>query len=594
MAQPTKEQLENLWAERVRRSTDHYKKWEEDFKARTCEQYYEGKQWLNTPNVYSPYVINLVFSTIEVKLPNLVFTEPIAQIKPKPGRESWNSEAANADAQLKEDIVNAFATDPDNCVPDEIELAILDSFFRFGIIEVGFSADWVDNPNAGKPWVKDDGSVFMDGENQVIKEPDKLPVSEQNYIKRIPARNFRVGGIDNYKLERCSWCGYWEFVALEELKANKNLKTDEISYSGNRSADFVYLDDEGNEQRQGDLVRLWHIWDNRAKVKYIFSEDHMKILAQEKFDRLPLFPLIFHKRTRGFYPMPPVSNWLSPQNEINESREMQRIHRRRFTRKYFYDKNKIPDQQDIDKLENGPDGTFIGIEGDPNTAAAPLQNADLGASLNAAQVVSKDDFNIVSGTSAEQRGQADRQTATQSNIINERTAVRETRYSGIVARWISAIFREVLLQMKEKNVLPYWIEKTQGEFAEQTIWQQILLQESLEDFDFEVRIDIAALSPQANDDREKGFLKFLAVLKENPQLAMSPDLVQEAANIFGYRNRKVLKQMMEMAQLAMIGQIEQGKQAVQGAMSQRTVQQATPPEPQQINNQVANLAGLPQ
>ena len=275
---------------------------------------------------------------------------------------------------------------------------------------------------------------------------------------------------------------------------------------------------------------------------------------------------------------------------------MMRTHRRRFLRKYFYDQNKITSAPMIDKLENGPDGTFIGVEGDPNTVCQPLQNADLGSSSAQSMVVSKDDFNIISGTSSEQRGEADRTTATQATIISNRTQIRDKRATLVVAAWLKSIGREVLLQMKENNVLPYWIQKAEGSESEpdKPVWQKIILSE-LDDIDFEIDISATSISPIAGDEEKKSFLEFLAVLTNYPMVSMSPTLVQETADKLGYRNQKTIAEFMQLAQLQMIGKIEEGKQALMkiGALPQRTVAQATPPRGEQITNQLTNQVGLP-
>lgn len=586
-------ELGQIWSERIEKADRYYKEWETKFKCNQSEEYYEGFQWRETGN-YSPYVINLVFSTIEVQRPTLVFQKPAFSITAKPGKLAWDEATAAKQAAIQSDVLNNYAMAEENEFADEIEQAIIDSYFRFGLVEVGFSTDWIDNPNADKPILRSDSQPMKAQDGTVLREPAKLPEIEWNYVKRIDPKNFRIGGIDNYKMKRCNWVGYFEFVREEDLKANSSLKnTENIGNLQSRSADFVPSEDK-NQPVQGDVLKVWRIWDLRAKKRLLLSDSHGIIFQEKDFKRLPLFPLKFYERRRGFYPVPPVFNWLSPQNEINEGREGMRTHRRRFQRKFFYDSGKISNAPQIDKMENGPDGTFIGVDGDPSTVCAPLQNADLGASASQSMVVSKDDFNIISGTSSEQRGEADRTTATQATIISNRTQIRDKRATLVVAAWLKAIGREVLLQMKENNVLPYWIQKSEGPGVEQDpVWQKIILAE-LADIDFELNIDITSISPLASDEKKKGFLEFLAVLTNYPMVSMSPELVQETADILGYRNQKVLGQFMQMAQLQMLGKIAEGQAALQqaGALPQRTVAQATPPRGEQITNQLKNQVGL--
>src|SRR5208283_4263116 len=117
-----------------------------------------------------------------------------------------------------------------------VEASVLDAFFRFGLVEVGYEADWVDNPNADMPILRSDEdphSAYKDSENNVIKQPKKLPRAERIYVKRIHARNFFIGGtMQGPTLDDCNWCAYWEYVRVEDLKANKTLKnTDKLEWA---------------------------------------------------------------------------------------------------------------------------------------------------------------------------------------------------------------------------------------------------------------------------------------------------------------------------------------------------------------------------
>src|SRR5512139_2237211 len=218
----------SLWNTRLTKADEYYERWSTRFKTATCEEYYEGFQWTNT-GTYSPYVMNLVFSTIEVKIPNLLFDEPIATIRPRPGKAEYDPDTAWAGALIKQDVLNTWSTDKDNRLVSEMELAIVDAFFRFGIMEVGFSTNWIENPNAGKPVLKSErSSDAADGEK--LREPDVIPLSEMNYVRRVEPWRFRVGGMDSYALDRCNWVGYYEYVRREDLLASKNLKNlDQVS-----------------------------------------------------------------------------------------------------------------------------------------------------------------------------------------------------------------------------------------------------------------------------------------------------------------------------------------------------------------------------
>ena len=78
-----------LWSERLRNATKYHNEWWYKFKCDTSYRYYEGQQWEGYESYYrnyKPYVINLIYSTLEVKLPSLLFQVPIYHVRPKPIR----------------------------------------------------------------------------------------------------------------------------------------------------------------------------------------------------------------------------------------------------------------------------------------------------------------------------------------------------------------------------------------------------------------------------------------------------------------------------------------------------------------------------
>ena len=85
-------------------------------------------------------------------MPSLLFDEPVFRVKPRPSKIDFDPDVAQEKAQLQEDAVNHLAQKGITNFGDEVELAILDAFFRFGILETGFTADYIQNPDAGLPF----------------------------------------------------------------------------------------------------------------------------------------------------------------------------------------------------------------------------------------------------------------------------------------------------------------------------------------------------------------------------------------------------------------------------------------------------------
>src|SRR6267142_1038777 len=114
------------WSARIDAANKYYQEWSNLYKCEMLERYYRGFQWRQNVdiNVYKPYTLNLVFATIKIKL------------------------------------------------------AALDSFFRFGIVETGYAADW-QNPKK-----KD---FIVNDENDTVEDSLEVPIDERLYWKRIRA-----------------------------------------------------------------------------------------------------------------------------------------------------------------------------------------------------------------------------------------------------------------------------------------------------------------------------------------------------------------------------------------------------------------------
>lgn len=618
--------LESLWATRRELANRRYKKWSEKFKTTICEKYYYGDHWNTVDlNEYRAYVTNEIFAAIQVKLPSLLFSKPIFNVKPKPGDVNINLEAASKRAMLSQHTLNYFAAEEKTGLGTAVETTVIDAHFRFGIVEVGYSADWIDNPDAGQPVLRSDRENTYSSEPEIVYEPPKLPKNERIYVKNIPAENFRVGGIESSEsLSRCSWCGYWEWYRLDDIIAHYKLKN--VGWY-NRSGDYddsLYdedvLEDEVKEsQDRSKLVRVWKIWDRDEKVKLTILDSTGEIIRKQKFKRLPLIDLRFHRRLKSWFPIPPVFNWLSPQDEMNETREAARAHRRRYVRKYIYDRAAFDDENELDKLQNGGDGVFAASDkslGTPPVIALP--NADLGAHHSEMLQVSRVDFDNIAGVTPEQRGQAQSTTATQANLIDARSNIRETKDQYIVAQFLNRIGREILEQVREKLtnslIIPVYTQSSPdlspiGEFQlDEVTWEEIKT-DALGDEDVSVDVSVESLSPVTQQNQKEAFLAFLAVMAEYEPLALSPRLVRTVANNFNFTDEEAIQEYQKMAILAytakknelilqnalLENQVAQlnAQNAAAGQqqgnqIAQRTLAQQTPNDQEQIRNQISN------
>jgi Mg2+ and Co2+ transporter CorA len=476
---------------------------------------------------------------------------------------------------------------------DEIQAVYKDSFFRFGVIEVGYAANWILNPNAQRPLLNTDKDKEYTTKPKSVGEPQELPVQERIYFKHIPARCFRVGGIDHRYLHRVTWCGYYEYVDKNDLLAIRSVMNRSKIEECVGTSSLEYSNERGENEEQvnakGDYVKIWHIWHNKAKLRLIVLDEGPTIF-QRPFDRLNLIEYRPDKRVKneGFYPIPPVYHWISPQDEINETREQMRKHRRRFNRKFQVMEGMVDDEE-IEKFENGDDGALVKVK--QINAISAIQDAPLGQSLDKAIMTSDDDMNKISGTTSAQRATADRTTATEAQQIGFQSSIRTDAERSRIARFLIAIGRETLLVVRDKFTLGVWVKLTADnpgsmmqEYQTHKPVYDFVTSEDLNDgYDFRIQIDVTTLSASGQEDEKKHFLEFLAVVTQYPQVAMSPKLIREAAYRVGYRNEAIIKEMQDMALLQKLAQMHGIQQAQQGLQtSQQLMAAKTPNDIEQI------------
>lgn len=561
------------WTEKIQTSIKLRREWESRFKCQKLEEYYYGFQWKNKnrldPVPYQPYQINLFDSTIKIKLAGMLFQKPSFVLSPKPGVSGWDMESAIRSSQIKQDTLNTIVGNKNLKFTQQLKRAAVDSFFRFGIIEVGYAQDWR-NPQKLDPVMKSDlADEYKDVsvEEDSIKENRPLPTSERIYVKRIKAARFLVSNSDAEDLEDFEWCGYEDhfytnvLMNLEGIKWPKNfggadLISGQFNPSGQVGQEYTPGDIDMYKERSGRAVsKVYHIFNNTEGKRCLYLDGYMdEPLWEEEYDHLNLIDLRWSEMLSGFYPVPPAFQWLSPQDEINEAREQTRSYRRRFTRKFQFVDGQV-EPEEVEKFTDSGDGALIKVK--QLNAIAAIDNPEMGQTSENALLLAKDDFNTASSTSTEARGQeADRQTATAAKITNARASIRENSEQMDFSVFGADVGREILVQAQTKMQLPLWVKFTTNPDApdlQQEIqtnsasYKQITHQDLSDGYDYEIDVDITNGTPAAMEQSETAFIKFLSYLQQFPAVAMDPGLIRELAYRVGYRNEQIIAKMQKVA-----------------------------------------------
>lgn len=601
-----KERIEvGRWHERISLADKAYKKWEKRFLCKQGWEWYEGYQgrtaYANADPSADPYIINLLYPTIEVKIPSLFFRNPGCSVVPRPQREDDPMTTLMERARLSEDTANSFMTDPSLHLQEHINAALKDSFFYFGMIETGYSAQFINNPNAGKPVLAGDFDqpvMDMMAGNTQIMQPPQVPTQESIYYKRIPPQNFRVSIRSTSLLEECDWAGYCEWWYAEDIRRSPILSnrdkikstakydddyTGKIDLNEREAYDGYHAVDE-TPKRQG-MVKVWKLYDFRTQSWFM-------VPSEQKFYLLP--PIHWginpfgngfkhHERSEGWYPLPPHFNLLSPQAELNETREKQRSHRRRMDRRYQMVRNAIADDELV-KLESGGDGTIVQTNG-MIPAIIPIEDAPLDPAVARNVPETRLDFMEIASVGSNQREAKTGGTATEATVVETRARIRESFGQMGVAKFVGAIARCTIETSKKFMALPFWIQRNVDPISPTGMMEamrvaqayQEITSEELGPLTYDVSVEAESLSPINDDIERQQFDQALLALTSSMVLMlflrMSDMLLRKWLSFRGIRNEKAIQQFKLAIELTLIAMgsaaaqlpSDQGESATKGA-----------------------------
>lgn len=576
-----------------------YDKWNTDYKCDDLEGYYTGlAQWSEAEK--DNYRINMCYPSLEIKLPSLLFFNPKAKIKPKPARADDPATLIDERAKMLEDAAQSFMEEEKVYFSPSTQLALKEAHYRFGVIKVGYSADYTDNPNVGKPVVDPKTNEPMVGSDgaEVLHGPYTLG-EESLFCKRIPAKQFRVPVNAHNILEQNDWVAYYEFQSAEDVRQNPMFSnTDRVRSTARMRReyeDYYYEadDKEKDRQKHRDMVKLWRCWDQRSKTMYVWIDGSDFFLLTEGYSFLPFADIRFHDIMDEFYPLPPLYNWVSPQDELNETRQMQRIHRRRFKRRYLRLRN-FCSQDEWDKLESGDDGTCAEVNN--LDGIRPLEDASLDPAVARNIPETRMDFRYVTGVSGEEHGVADAKTATQSIQLESNSKTRELYARAKVGAWLSKIVKLMILTARQRMALPFWVERMvdpQGPGVMEetmriaTTWAA-LTHEDLGNFDFDVSVDLDSMTPATQQQERNDFITMLGVIQQ-PAMAIllsgSDFLLKRFLSGYGIRDDRTITEIRQAVQqtaiaLAQMQMAEGGAPGGGAGGPARRPAQNGPPGPQ--------------
>lgn len=572
--------LERLteWRNRFDSAEKLHKEWEDVFRCRELHAKYVGTgQWTveEDPDT-DKYYVNLFFSAIETRRPSLVFRTPFVRVRANPSRTDDPANTSEYRAMLFESTLNTLMGDRRVGVLPACALALQEAFFRFGCVEVGISGNVIENPRAGKPALQaESDEELMDEDENPVLEPEFLVTDEKPFVRRIPAEQIMVSISNKNDLLANDWIGYYEYVRKEDVEANKFFKPVKDLKANSVLRDesgYVLNNSPARRAMTTQMVKLIRIWDLRTHKRYVFADTGEGFLVDgEPYKTLPLAFLKFHDILDSYYPLPPAYNWVPPQREVNDERESMRIHRKRFNRKYTILRGKIdPDQ--LDALELGEDGTMVEVQ--QHEAIKPIEDAQQDRAIFQQHMMSRTDFTEVSSIGGEQRNIAESDTATQANIIDVNSRVRESYQRETVAAWMSEVARIMLALLYEQASLPFWIYTNVDPFSANGMMEaqeiaesfQLMRPEYLEDYaNWEITVDMASMMPAVEQREKQDWMQLLQILQPNALYLLSSDVIlRKTLHYFGVRAEKEILEIKAALQKVITFQMNMQLMAASG------------------------------
>ena len=557
-----------VWQKRILSSIGVRETWEKEYRVSECYNYWRGRQRFDEfdGNGERRAVHNKVHPDVDEQLPALYFYAPYGRVVAAPERSDTPRETVNDKAKLLQDTGIALVRDKKTGFQENTRLALKEAQWAIGCVEVGYDPDFIHNPSAKRPVLKEkEGTKVLPGleESEEVKDelgltPDsgsdmESLTAESNrlreslrgetfYVKHIPAKQILISPSDKAILENNDWVGYWEDYSLEDVKASpayentEDLKP-ESEMAANENLGTV------------DRVRLYRIWDLRSMLKLVFAKGHDKLLMSAPFERCTLKFYRLDVDPYHFFPIPPIYLKLSSQDQYNDSAEYLRKMRISTVPRYTYDQEAVTadeaskfQSRDFNIMIPRAAGTRSPIEAvnQPSTASAAIQTLSL----------SEKEFTHASRATGNPL-EPPSQTATRAVMANAKISAQEGATRSVVAVWLSEIIEELILLAIDNMSLTRWVainvdldSPMAWEEATKvaTTFQQInaeKLRSAATGINWRIEVEADTLSPVS--DAEKGMklmqmLNFISTPQGAALLSQVPSLLKRLMSLAGIKS----------------------------------------------------------
>ena len=458
---------------------------------------YQGRQYQSdSPN--DQLIVNLIFSTINVMAPAVAVNNPRFVVNARRPDKA-------PQAVVTEEVLNYLWRA--HRYQDEFRLAILDWLIAgHGWIKCGYkftkppvekktdSAGEVGDPDEGSSYGIDDRDP-VDGN----VESEMYVYDDRPFLERISLYDMFVDPDARHPKEMCwiaqrTWRSVQD-VAVDERyspAARKKVSSKGWSRWSGTEGDQDARDDQPDHGPRS-FCEIIEYYDIKRRTVCTFALDSddagnesgflikphpMPYAMGHPFEMLRNYEVSDH-----FYPIGDVCQIESLQLELNQTRTQMMNHRKRFQRKWVYERDAF-DREGVAALESDVDNTMIPVlsDGDPSRVIAPLPAVITPTDFYDQSGLITNDIDRVSGVSDYQRGSAQtsvKRTATEAAMIQDAANARAQdrlakvestlarlgeRIIGLMQQYLTGDQVARIVTMPGKAWVNYDADYIQGEF----------------------------------------------------------------------------------------------------------------------------------
>lgn len=593
-----------LWMSRVKRAQNVRKDWEKKYKVEKCEKFYLGDQWEGDKG---PRVMNRYMANVRATQPNLLFQNPKVLVRPKPGHEANSRYKASVGESTLQAVMNQ-----DDNFENATAFGLLQAFWRIGSIKVIYDPKLEPNPNyQGQPTpmaAKDeDGNAILDemqqptpmldpATQQPIMEPELVTTDDAYRFEWVPGEDMLFPD-DGPDMSKWPWIGQEITTTLAEAKEDPRFPPDlreqlecNVKKDKDKKKKSSAKETDENETEDDKLIMYSECYDIRKKRWYVVA-DGQKFkeclladvlpdgIEDHPFAILPGFIPITGPEPSP-WPCPYTYSWLDPQEEWNIRRNQGMEGAKRSARKIGYDDSTFENPDEATKaLQSSRDMEAVKLK-DIKRPWVIIQDPGLAPAINQDLPWLQDDYRTIAGQSGSKMGSPDADTATEAQIVDRASQLRDGELQKAVQKWLKVALRK-MFQLIRKTMTVGMFVKIRGmedkevqtflqskygippealqlfpdlvNYVAQMYGQERVEPISRETLAFEADIEVlpGSTKPRSLTSERAQFLEVLQILAQSPQLMLSRLLMEELFKKYEFVNPALIDELQALAQTLM-------------------------------------------